>query len=195
MRVLASLRRLPRYPLEVFFGTRLLIWGATILAYLVFEAQYAQPLHTGRRRGRRRARRRLGDRRLGPLGQRLVPRDRAARLRRPGPLLRVLPAVPAARPRASAGSCSATTCSPAFSSRWPPRPSRSCCSGSSTPASSRASRRRNRSVLYLAIFPTTLFLFAVYSESLYLAADGRRVPARAFEAAGGGPASRSGSRR
>ncbi len=49
MRVLASLRRLPRYPLEVFFGTRLLIWGTTILAYLVFEAQYAQPLHTGRR--------------------------------------------------------------------------------------------------------------------------------------------------
>ena len=41
----AALRRLPRYPLEVFFWTRLLIWGGTLLAYLVFEAQYAQPLH------------------------------------------------------------------------------------------------------------------------------------------------------
>ncbi len=36
----------------------------------------------------------------------------------------------------------------------------------------------NRSVFYLSIFPTTLFLFAVYSESLYLLADGRRVSAR-----------------
>jgi Mannosyltransferase (PIG-V) len=45
MRSPSFLRRLPRYPLEVFFWTRLLIWGATLLAYLVFEAQYAQPLH------------------------------------------------------------------------------------------------------------------------------------------------------
>src|SRR5580765_6011780 len=41
------LRRIPRYPLETFVWTRLLIWAATILTYLVFEAQYAQPLHTG----------------------------------------------------------------------------------------------------------------------------------------------------
>ena len=42
---LAGLRRLPRYPLELFLWTRLAIWGGTLLAYLVFEAQYAQPLH------------------------------------------------------------------------------------------------------------------------------------------------------
>ena len=41
MRPFAALRRLPRYPLEVFFWTRLLIWGGTLLAYLVLEAQYA----------------------------------------------------------------------------------------------------------------------------------------------------------
>jgi hypothetical protein len=46
MRPLAALRRLPRYPLEAFFWTRLAIWTGTLLAYLVFEAQYAQPLHT-----------------------------------------------------------------------------------------------------------------------------------------------------
>ena len=51
-----------------------------------------------RRRGRGLPRRRLGDRPLGAMGQRLVPRDRAARLRRPGALLGVLPALPAARP-------------------------------------------------------------------------------------------------
>jgi hypothetical protein len=47
MRLLAAARRLPRYPLEVFLWTRLAIWVGTLLAYLVFEAQYAQPLHTG----------------------------------------------------------------------------------------------------------------------------------------------------
>jgi len=41
------LRRIPRAPLETFAWTRALIWGGTLLAYLVFEAQYAQPLHTG----------------------------------------------------------------------------------------------------------------------------------------------------
>ena len=41
------LRKLPRPPLAIFAWTRLLIWGATALTYLVFEAQYAQPLHTG----------------------------------------------------------------------------------------------------------------------------------------------------
>jgi hypothetical protein len=47
MHPLAALRRLPRYPLEAFFWTRLAIWLGTLLAYLVLEAQYAQPLHTG----------------------------------------------------------------------------------------------------------------------------------------------------
>jgi len=47
VRALAALRRLPRYPLEVFFWTRAAIWIATLLAYLMLEAQYAQPLHTG----------------------------------------------------------------------------------------------------------------------------------------------------
>lgn len=47
VRPLQALRRLPRYPLEAFFWTRVLIWLGTLLAYLVFEAQYAQPLHTG----------------------------------------------------------------------------------------------------------------------------------------------------
>lgn len=47
MHPIRALRQAPRYPLELFFWTRLAIWGGTLLAYLVFEAQYAQPLHTG----------------------------------------------------------------------------------------------------------------------------------------------------
>jgi hypothetical protein len=47
MHPIAAARRLPRYPVEVFFWTRLAIWLATLLAYLVFEAQYVQPLNTG----------------------------------------------------------------------------------------------------------------------------------------------------
>ena len=44
-----------------------------------------------------------------------------------------------------------------------------------------------RTVLYLAVFPTTLFLFAVYSESLYLHALGGGVPARRRAGAGAAP--------
>ena len=97
MHPLAALRRLPRYPLEVFFWTRLLIWGGTLLAYLVFEAQYAQPLHTGGAED-------VVEHDVGwavdvwgrwDSGWFLA--DRPPRLRRPGPLDRVLPGLPAAR--------------------------------------------------------------------------------------------------
>jgi 4-amino-4-deoxy-L-arabinose transferase-like glycosyltransferase len=37
--------RRARFPLEVFLWSRAAIWLGTILAYAVFEAQYAQPLH------------------------------------------------------------------------------------------------------------------------------------------------------
>ena len=169
MRVLASLRRLPRYPLEAFFWT----------APPDLGRRRSSPTSSSRRSTHSRctpAARRMSSPHdvgwaidvWGALGQRLVPRDRAARLRRPGALDRVLPAVPAARPRASAGSCSGTTCWPASSCRWPPPPSRSSCSGSSRSQLTGRARRPTGRVLYLAVFPTTLFLIAVYSESLYL---------------------------
>ena len=47
MSVLVRLRRLPRQPLELFFWTRLALLGGAMLAYLGLEGQYAQPLHTG----------------------------------------------------------------------------------------------------------------------------------------------------
>ena len=168
MRVLACSAPAAALPARgVLLDARSLIWGATILAYLVFEAQYAQPLHTGG-------------------AEDVVEHDvgwaidlwgrwdsgwflgiAAARLRRPGPLVRVLPALPAARPRRRlvparplpAGGLSRLAGRLGRRVRAPLE---------ARAASSTASETANRSVLYLALFPTTLFLFAVYSESLYL---------------------------
>ena len=158
--------------------SRAAIWagGAVRLARL-----RAEPPSARRPLGRSDAdpRPRLGDRRLGALGQRLVPADRRARLRRRarGVAAAFYPLYPltlaGARPRASA----ATTSSPGSSSRSRRRSARSCCStGSPRPSSaptapaarsstSPCSRRRCSSR-------------RVYSESLFLVLVLARVPAR-----------------
>ena len=160
------LRRLPRYPLEIVRLDAAPDLGRDDPRLPRLRGAVRAAAAHGRRRGRRLTRRRLGDRPLGALGQRLVPRDRAAWLRRPGPLLRVLPAVPAARPRGRLAPA-----------RPPPGRGGSRlagCVGRRVRAALEASlqltgeQTANRSVFYLSIFPTTLFLFAVYSESLYL---------------------------
>ena len=154
-------------PARDLLWTRLLIWGATILAYLVFEAQYAQPLHTGGAEdvvkhdvgwaidvwARWDSGWFLGIAQHG-YTDRATPR-RSSRCTRCSCAV-------------SGGSSSATTCWRVFSSRRPRRSPPSCSCGG-WPASSPPSEVANRSVLYLALFPTTLFLVAVYSESLYLA--------------------------
>ena len=160
----------PRYPLETFVWTRALIWGGTLLAYLVFEAQYAQPLHTGGG---------AEDVVQHDVGWAIDVWGRwdsgwflgiaEARLRRPGPSRPPSSRSTRCSCAASGGSSSATTCWRGCSSRLaasavgvrPPLAAR--------PRAHRRARRANRTVLYLALFPTTLFLFAVYSESLYLA--------------------------
>ena len=114
------------------------------------------------------ARPRRDHRRLGALGQRLVPAHRRARLRLgEGRRGRLLPALPGGASRCSGACSSATTCSPGSSSRSRPR-------FVSFLLLYRIAEERlgadgaRRAVLYLAVFPFALFLQAVYSESLYL---------------------------
>jgi hypothetical protein len=161
------LKRLPRYPLETFIWTRLLIWGATALTYLVFEAQYAQPLHTGgaedvvkhdvgwaidvwarwdsgwylhiAQHGYTDPSRTTAFFPLYPLLVRGVGWLFLGHYVLAGFLI------------------SAAASVAAFVLLW--RLARELTAGEVA----------NRSVLYLALFPTTLFLVAVYSESLYLA--------------------------
>ena len=165
-------------PLEIFLWSRAAIWAAALFALARLRAE---PPPARRPLGRpvADARPRLGDGRLGALGQRLVPAHRRARLRRRAARRRgrLLPALPAHARRRSAASSAATTCSPGSSSRSPRRSARSCCStGSPRPRLGADGARR--AVLYLAVFPMALFLQAVYSESLFLAARARGVPAR-----------------
>ena len=89
---------------EMFLWTRLAIWAAALFSLFVFVPE---PPSAGGDLGRPEAdaRSRRGHRRLGPLGQRLVPPHRGARLRlghgRCGGLLPALPGDGgAARPRA-----------------------------------------------------------------------------------------------
>ena len=144
VRALDALRGRPATRSRRSSGRGLLIWGATLLAYLVFEAQYAQPLHTG------------GG------AEDVVQHDVGWAIDvwgrwDSGWFLGIAQhgyADPANRPRssrstrcscaASAGSSSATTCSRGSSSRWPPRPSRSCSSGSSRSRSPGSRRRTGR---------------------------------------------------
>jgi hypothetical protein len=168
VRPLAALRRLPRYPLEVFFWTRLLIWGGTLLAYLVFEAQYAQPLHNA------------GG------AQDVVEHDVGWAVdvwgrwdsgwflqiahhgyADPGQSSAFFPAYPLlvrfvgyfllGHDLLAGVLISLVASAVAFVLLWRLAGE---LGGEATAA---------RTVLYLAIFPTTLFLLAVYSESLYLA--------------------------
>ena len=82
---------------------------------------------------------RLRDRRLGALGQRVLPADRRARLRRH--LGGLLPALPRRRRRGSGGCSPGSTCSPACSSRSRPASAPSCCCTGSRRRSSARTRR------------------------------------------------------
>jgi hypothetical protein len=166
MRVFASLRRLPRYPLEVFFGTRLLIWSATILAYLVFEAQFAQPLHTGGAEdvvnhdvgwavdlwGRWDSGWFLGIAQHGYAN----PGQSSAFFPLYPTLVRGLGWFLLGHHLLAGVLISLVASAVAFVLLW------------QLVLEIQGEDTAKRSVFYLAIFPTTLFLFAVYSESLYL---------------------------
>ncbi len=167
MHPIAALRRLPRYPLEAFLWTRALIWAATLLAYLVFEAQYAQPLHTGGAEdvvqhdvgwgidvwGRWDSGWFLGIAHHGYAD--------------PGHSTAFFPAYPLlvrgvgwfflGHDLLAGVLVSLVASAVAFVLLW------------RLAVTVLGERVADRSVLYLAIFPTTLFLVAVYSESLYLA--------------------------
>ena len=166
MRVLASLRRLPRYPLEVFLGTRLLIWGTTILAYLVFEAQYAQPLHTGGAEdvvshdagwaidlwGRWDSGWFLGIAQHGYAD----PGHSSAFFPLYPVLVRGVGWFLLGHHLVAGVLVSLAASAVAFVLLW------------KLSLQLAGEQTANRGVFYLSIFPTTLFLFAVYSESLYL---------------------------
>ena len=165
-----ALRRLPRYPLEVFFWTR----AADLGRRRSSPTSSSRPSTPSRStpaapRTSSSARRRLGDRRLGRAGT-------AA-----GSSGSPTTATPTrgTRPRSSRS----TRCSSAgvgwfllghhllagvarLACRLGRRVRR--CSGSSRSSSTQRGEPPTGRVLYLALFPTTLFLFAVYSESLYL---------------------------
>ena len=138
---------------------------------------------------------RLGHRRLGALGQRLVPAHRRARLRRRLSTARrgLLPALPADARRRSAARSAATTSLAgivvslaaalvAFVLLHRLAEERLGADGA------------RRAVLYLAVFPMALFLQAVYSESLFLALGARRVRARASGGAGSAAGARDRAR-
>ena len=108
-----------------------------------------------------------GHRRLGALGQRLVPPDRRARLLLAVEHARLLPALPAPRRPGSAGSCSATTVLAGVLI--------SLAAGSAAfvllyrlTSLRLGEEAARRTVLFLAVAPTSLFFGAVYSESLFL---------------------------
>jgi hypothetical protein len=159
-------RRIPRYPLEVFFWTRALIWAGTILAYLVFEAQYAQPLNTGGAEdvvhydvgwatdlwGRW-----DGGWFLGIASHGYANPAKTTAFFPAYPLLvRGLGWFLLGHHLLAGVIVSLAASAVAFVLLWK----------LALPLLEEAGA--NRTVLYLAIFPTTLFLFAVYSESLYL---------------------------
>ena len=161
------LRRIPRYPLETFVWTRLLIWGATILTYLVFEAQYAQPLHTGGAED-------VVQHDVGWAIDVWARWDSGWYLdiakhgyADPGHSTAFFPLYPLlvrgvgwlflGHDVLAGFLVSAAASAVAFVLLW------------RLALELTASETANRTVLYLALFPTTLFLVAVYSESLYLA--------------------------
>ena len=116
---------------EIFLWSRPAIWACGALLVLRLRAQPA-PAGGGLGRPEADARPRRDHRRLGALGQRLVPAHRRARLRLgQGRRRRVLPALSGDGRRCSGACSSATTCSPGSSSRSRPRSPRSCsCTGS-----------------------------------------------------------------
>ena len=181
MRALEALRRTPRYPLEAFFWTRALIWAGTLLAYLVFEAQYAQPLHTGGGAedvvqhdvgwgidvwGRWDSGWFLGIAEHGYSD----PAKSTAFFPAYPLLVRGLGWFLLGHHLLAGVIVSLAASAVAFVLLW------------KLTLALTAEQSANRTVLYLALFPTTLFLFAVYSESLYLALHGRRRSCRGARA-------------
>jgi hypothetical protein len=167
MHPIAFLRRLPRYPLEVFVGTRLLIWGATLLAYLVFEAQYAQPLHAANGAedvvehdvgwaidvwGRWDSGWFIGIAQHGYAD----PGHSTAFFPLYPLLIRFVGFILLGHHLLAGVLISLGASAVAFVLLW------------KLVDELRGEATAGRTVMYLAIFPTTLFLFAVYSESLYL---------------------------
>ncbi len=167
MHPIAALRRLPRYPLEAFLWTRALIWGGTLLAYLVFEAQYAQPLHTNGAEdvvehdvgwavdvwGRWDSGWFLGIAHHGYAN----PSHSTAFFPAYPLLVRGVGSFFLGHDLLAGVLVSLLASLIAFVLLW------------RLATGLMEERGAERSVLYLAIFPTTLFLIAVYSESLYLA--------------------------
>ena len=161
------LRRLPRAPLVTFAWTRALIWGGAILAYLAFEAQYAQPLNTGGAEdvvahdvgwaidvwARWDSGWFLGIAENGYLD----PGKSTAFFPLYPLLVRGVGEVFLGHYVLAGFVVSALASAAAFVVLW------------LLAASIVERRAADRSVLYLALFPTSLFLVAVYSESLYLA--------------------------
>ena len=163
--------------LGIFLWSRAAIWAAALFAWLVFEPN-RHPLRRPLGRPGAHPRPRLGDRRLGALGQRLVPADRRARLRRRlGCGRSLLPALPAdprrarTRPRrplrrrrdrrlARRDARRVRAPLPAGGGRGSAPRARAGRSSTSRSSRWRSSSRR------------------VYSESLFLALTRRRVPAR-----------------
>ena len=166
MRALDALRRMPRYPLEAFFWTRVLIWGGTLLAYLVFEAQYAQPRPTGGAEdvvehdvgwavdvwGRWDSGWFLDIARHGYTD----PSHSTAFFPAYPLLVRGVGWLFLGHDLLAGVIVSLAASAVAFVLIW--KLGEELLDAGSA----------NRTVLYLALFPTTLFLFAVYSESLYL---------------------------
>src|SRR5579872_2187497 len=165
MRLIRRLGRVPGYPLELFLWTRVAIWGGTLLAYLVFEAQYAQPLHTAG-----------AENLIGPdVGWAVdvwgrwdsgwflqIAHDGYAS----GQSIAFFPAYPMlirglgwfllGHDLLAGVVVSLAASAMAFVYLW--RLGLALVGEQNT----------RRGLLYLSIFPTTLFLLAVYSESLYL---------------------------
>jgi hypothetical protein len=161
------LRRIPRSPLVTFAWTRALIWGGAVLAFLVFEAQYAQPLHTGGAEdvvahdvgwaidlwARWDSGWFLGIAQHGYVD----PGKSTAFFPLYPLLVRGVGEIFLGHYVLAGFVVSALASAAAFVVLW------------LLAASITERRAADRSVLYLALFPTSLFLIAVYSESLYLA--------------------------
>jgi hypothetical protein len=159
-------RSLPRYPLEAFFWTRALIWGGTILAYLVFEAQYAQPLHTGGAEDVVQTDVGWAIDLWGRWDSGWFLQIASHGYADPGHTTAFFPAYPLlvrglgwfllGHHLLAGVIISLAASAVAFVLLW------------KLALTLTEEQSANRTVLYLALFPTTLFLFAVYSESLYL---------------------------
>ncbi len=166
---LRSLRRLPRQPLGVFFWTPPPDLGCdALLAYLVFEAQYAQPLHHAANGAEDVVQHDVGwaidvwgrwdsGWFVGIAQHGYVDPSHSTAFFPLYPLLvRFVGWFLLGHYLLAGVLISLAASAVAFVLLW------------KLVSQLRGEAAAGRTVLYLAVFPTTLFLFAVYSESLYL---------------------------